>query len=242
MTNRENHDNSVVTYGVTPLATDAITLWQQTNFLKSAPTEAILTLAKNATMHTYLREEIVFMEGEPTAGLFLVAAGIVKICRYSKDGREHILHFIQRGDTFNDVSAMDGGLNPATAVAHTDITLWRMERADLHAAVMRDPALAWAMIENLARRARFLVSTVQDLAMRNVRGRLARLLLDQAEASEHGATPTPLTQEEIAHHLGTVREVIGRTLRSLAADGLITIERQQIVIVDRARLSEEAEI
>ncbi len=241
MTNRANSICDATHEAEAPLS-DTIALWQQASFLKSAPTEAILALAKSATSHTYLREEVIFLEGEPTAGLFLVATGVIKICRYSKDGREHILHFIQRGDTFNDVSVMDGGPNPATAVAHTDVTLWRIERADLQAAVVRDPALAWAMIENLARRARLLVSTVQDLAMRNVRGRLARLLLDQAEASERGATPTPLTQEEIAHHLGTVREVIGRTLRALAADGLIAIERQQIVIVDRARLSEEAEI
>ena len=78
--------------------------------------------------------------------------------------------------------------------------------------------------------------------MRNVRGRLAKLLLEQAETVERGELPTPLTQEEIAHHLGTVREVIGRTLRSLAADGLISIQRQQIVIVDRKRLEEEVEI
>jgi CRP/FNR family cyclic AMP-dependent transcriptional regulator len=242
MMNRENLAGDAATHDVETPSEEAIGLWQRAAFLKSAPVDAILALAKSATSRTYLREEIVFLEGEPTAGLFLVATGIVKICRYSKDGREHILHFIQRGDTFNDVSVMDGGPNPATAVAHTDVTLWRIERADLQAAVVRDPALAWAMIENLARRARLLVATVQDLAMRNVRGRLARLLLDQAEASERGATPTPLTQEEIAHHLGTVREVIGRTLRSLAADGLIAIERQQIVIVDRVRLSEEAEI
>jgi len=221
---------------------EAGALWRQTAILQSAPAAAIQTLARGATHHTHLRNEVIFLEGEPTAGLFLVATGVVKICRHSKDGREHILHFIGQGETFNDVAVMDGGPNPATAVAHTDIVVWRIAREDLHAVVMRDPALAWAMVENLARRARLLVSTVQDLAMRNVRGRLARLLLEQAEASARGMSPTPLTQEEMAHHLGTVREVIGRTLRSLAADGLIAIERQQIVVVDRERLRAEAEI
>jgi CRP/FNR family transcriptional regulator, cyclic AMP receptor protein len=221
---------------------EAIQLWQQVAFLQSAPLDAVGILAKAATPRTYSREECIFMEGEPSAGLFLVASGVVKICRYSKDGREHILHFIQRGDTFNDVSVMDGGPNPATAIAHTDVTLWHIARQDLRAVVMRDPALAWAMIENLSRRARRLVSQVQDLAMRNVRGRLAKLLLEQAEAAERGESPTPLTQEEMAHHLGTVREVVGRTLRSLTADGLIAIQRQQIVVVDRERLQEEAEV
>ena len=75
-----------------------------------------------------------------------------------------------------------------------------------------------------------------------MRGRLARLLLEQAEAAERGETPDPLTQEEIASRLGTVREVIGRTLRGMANDGLISMERQHIVILDRVRLTEEAEV
>jgi CRP/FNR family transcriptional regulator len=219
-----------------------IALWKQVAFLHSAPRDALAAIADAATWRTYKRDEVIFLEGEPTAGLFLVESGVVKICRYSKDGREHILHFIQRGDTFNDVSVLDGGPNPATAVAHTDATLWHVARNDLHAIVLRDPALAWAMIENLARRARMLVSTVQNLAMRNVRSRLAKLLLEQAEAAERGESPTPLTQEEMAHYLGTVREVVGRTLRALAADGLIEMQRQQIIIVDRAGLRAEAEV
>ncbi len=149
---------------------------------------------------------------------------------------------MQRGDTFNDVSAMDGGTNPATAVAHTDVRLWRITHEDLRAIVLNQPALAWAMIENLARRARRLVNQVQDLTMRNVRSRLAKLLLEQARAAEQGESPLPLTQEEMAHHLGTVREVIGRTLRAFVIEGLIEMQRQQIVILDRKRLEEEAEI
>ncbi|HHW88595.1 MAG TPA: Crp/Fnr family transcriptional regulator [Chloroflexi bacterium] len=239
---RSTHAASTAAHAADSPPAEMIALWQQTNFLQSAPADAVLMLARHAAARTYEREAVIFLEGEPTAGLFLVATGVVKICHYSRDGREHILHFIQRGDTFNDVSVLDGGPNPATAVAHTDVTLWRVAREDLQTVVMHNPALAWAMIENLARRARLLVASVQDLAMRNVRGRLARLLLEQAEASESGAPPAPLTQEDIAHHLGTVREVIGRTLRALAADGLIAIERQQIVVLDRERLREEAEI
>ena len=219
-----------------------ITLWQQVAFLQAAPIGALTAIAEAATWRSYERDKIIFLEGDPTAGLFLVESGAVKICRYSKDGREHILHFFQRGDTFNDVSVLDGGPNPATAVAHTDATLWNVARTDLHAIVLHDPELAWAMIGNLAGRARMLVSTVQNLAMRTVRSRLAKLLLEQAEASERGESPTPLTQEEMAHHLGTVREVVGRTLRALATDGLIEMQRQQIAIVDRAGLEAEAEV
>jgi CRP/FNR family transcriptional regulator len=75
-----------------------------------------------------------------------------------------------------------------------------------------------------------------------VRGRLARLLLEQAQAAEQGRRPAALTQEEMAARLGSVREVVGRTLRSLAADGIITVDRHRIMVVDRARLEEEAAV
>jgi len=124
----------------------------------------------------------------------------------------------------------------------SEAQLWRVARDDLRSITVRHPDLAWAIIESLARRAQFLVASVQNLAMRDVRGRLAKLLLEQAEAVEQGKAPVPLTQEEMANRLGTVREVVGRTLRALAADAIIVMERQHIVVVDRARLAKEAEI
>ena len=76
--------------------------------------------------------------------------------------------------------------------------------------------------------------------MRSVRGRLARLLLQQAEENNRQGIPRFLTQEEMASQLGTVREMVGRTLKGLAADEIIEFDRHQIVILDHNRLEEEA--
>jgi CRP/FNR family transcriptional regulator len=140
------------------------------------------------------------------------------------------------------VAALDGGPNPATATALTLTTLWRIERADLQRLAAEHPALAWALMADLAGRARYLVGVVEDLAMRSVRGRLARLLLEQAEASRTEVVPMMMTQEEMAARLGTVREMVGRTLRSLAAAGILEFDRHRIVILDAEKLAEEAEI
>ncbi len=210
-------------------------------FLAEVGNEPVAALAAVATRHVYGHGQTIFLEGDPVAGIYLIEEGVVKICRFALDGREHILTLLNAGETFNDVAALDGGPNPACAVAFTDVVVWRVDRIDLKNIVTRYPRLAWALIENLAGRSRHLVRVVQDLASRSVRGRLARLLLEQAAISEEGGQPLPLTQEEIASLLGTVREVIGRTLRSLAADGLIAVERQHIVIVDRAGLELEAQ-
>ena len=225
-----------------PLPPANLPLWRQVPYLHELSDDTLSALMAAASPRTCETGEALFWEGETAAGLFLVESGVIKICRYTKDGREHILHLSRSGDTFNDVAAFDGGPNPATAIAHTPAVIWRVSREQLQSIARTHPDLAWALVESIARRTRYLVGIVQDLAMRNVKGRLARLLLDQALAAEQGITPPPLTQEEMANHLGTVREVVGRALRSLAAEGVIEVDRHRIVILDRAKLRDAAEV
>lgn len=205
------------------------------------PDPIIQALAETATCRRLAAGEVLFLEGEPTAGFVMVEEGLIKISRVSKEGREQILQFAPRAATFNEVSVLDGGPNPATAIAHTDAVVWIISRADLHRLADQHAQLAWALVESIARRARHLVGLVEDLSMRSVRGRLARLLLEVAE--EHGSDVIPrvITQEDMAGRLGTVREVVGRALRGLAADGVIDFDRQSITILDRARLVKETE-
>ncbi len=218
-----------------------LALWQSIPYFEDLDPGVVQELAQAATRHHYGADSMIFNEGEPSTGLYLIEAGTVKISRFSKEGREHILHLLNRGDTFNDVAALDGGPNPATATAFTDTTVWHLDRRSLQDMVDRHPALAWALIESMARRARYLLSLVEDLSMRNVRGRLARLLLEQASQYATDQVPRLLTQEEMASRLGTVREVVGRALRGLAADGLIEFDRHRIVILDPVGLQQEAE-
>ncbi|GIV78816.1 Crp/Fnr family transcriptional regulator [Litorilinea aerophila] len=216
-------------------------LWQSVPYFEGLDPQVIQELAQAAVRHACPAGHMIFTEGEPSTGLYLIEAGTVKISRFSREGREHILHLLNRGDTFNDVAALDGGPNPATATAFTDAVVWHLDRGSLRQAVDRHPALAWALIESMARRARYLLGLVEDLSMRNVRGRLARLLLEEASRHEADQVPRLLTQEEMASRLGTVREVVGRALRSLAAEGLIEFDRHRIVILDAAGLAREAE-
>ncbi len=210
-------------------------------FAKLSP-EAIDALAAVATELPYSAGETIFLEGDPATGLFVLENGVVKISRVSLEGREYIMHLVGPGESFNDVAAMDGGNNPGTAIAQTAVVVWKLSRGDLRRVAQRHPELVWAFVEDMASRARYLVGLVEDLAMRNVRGRLARLLLEEAEGTERRTVPRMLTQEEMAARLGTVREMVGRTLRSMAASGLIEFDRHRIVILDPERLAEEAEV
>lgn len=237
MTNVRSRTSS--TQSIAPKLLD---LWKSVPFLAGLDPEIVSALAAVATRHAYPADAMLFCEGDPVAGLFLIEEGSVKVCRFSKEGREHTLHVFHRGDTFNDVPAFDGGPNAATAIAFTDVVVWRVARSDLHHLGQRYPTLAWALLESIARRTRYLVNLVQDLSARNVKGRLARLLLEQAQAEEPKDCAQMLTQEEMASRLGTVREVVGRALRSLAASGIIEFDRHRIVIRDPERLAEEADL
>ena len=113
-------------------------------------------------------------------------------------------------------------------------------RADIQRLAQAYPALAWALIESIARRARHLVAMVEDLALRSVKERLARLLLAEVACMPAAGAldrSRMMSQAEMAARLGTVREMIGRALRDLDDDGIISLDRHRIVITDVARLS-----
>ncbi len=220
----------------------ALALLRTVPYLQELEEPILRALLAVASRREYESGQMIFNEGEPTAGLFFIEQGRVKISRFSAEGREHILHILESGDSFNDVSVLDGGPNPATAIAFDDASVWHISRGALHGLADQHPALAWALIENVAKRARFLVGLIEDLSMRTVKGRLARLLLEQAKANQSDELARDLTHEEMASHLGTVREMIGRALNSLAAARIIEIERHRIKIVDVERLTQEAEV
>ncbi len=217
-------------------------LLSEIRLLREASPAAIDALAEAAICLRYSEGATIFLEGDPAAGLFLIEQGIVKVNRLSLEGREYIMHLLERGDIFNTVAVLDGGPNPAHASARTDAVVWRIDRADVQRLARIYPDLAWAFIESLAGQARLLVELVHDLSMRSVRGRLARLLLEEAESRDSDVVQRLLTQEEMAARLGTVREMVGRTLRGLALDGIIEFNRHRIVILDPQRLAAEAEV
>lgn len=196
-------------------------------------------LATACVERRYKRGQVIFLEGEPCAGLHIVESGEVKIFKLSLQGREQILHRMGSGSTFNDVAVLDGGPNPASAAAMTDALLWVITRDEMQRLAQAYPPLAWALIESVARRARHLVAMIEDLSLRSVKSRLARLLLSEAErAAKTGELDRSqmVTQAEMAARLGTVREMIGRALRELADERLIEFDRHRIVILDRDAL------
>ncbi len=206
--------------------------------------DVLAALTAVSIQRQFMRGQLIFEEGEPCAGLYIVAAGEVKVFKLSPQGREQVIRQLGPGSTFNEVPVLDGGPNPASTAAVTDATVCVISRADIRRLAQTYPAFAWALIESTARHARHLVLMVEDLSLRSVKARLARLLLVEAQRSTASGEidrSQMITQAEMAARLGTVREMIGRVLRDLADDGLIVFDRHRIVIKDQKRLADVAD-
>jgi CRP/FNR family transcriptional regulator len=220
-------------------------------YLAGLPDGVIEALAELATERRYTRGQVIFMEGEPCAGLYVVADGEARIYKISAQGREQVLQQVGPGGTFNEVAVWDGGPNPASAMAATDAVMWVIPREGVRRLALAQPELAWRLLESVAKRTRHLVMMVEDLSLRSVKGRVARLLLAEAARAADASGESPasgalrrdqmVSQAEMAARLGTVREMVGRALRELADNGLIEFDRHRIVILDREALAEAGE-
>lgn len=205
-----------------------LTLLRGHPFFAGLPDSRIALLARRAVRREFLPGEAIFMEGEPSAGLWLIDAGSVKAFKIAADGREHILHLLGPGDTFNDIPALDGRPNAASAAALTAVATWTVPSPVLVELLQSDHDLALAVIQSLAGRIRHLVVQIEDLALRSVAARLARFLLEQAENPSLSAPG--ITRATMAAHLATTPETISRALRALEDAGAIHFDRHRIVI------------
>jgi CRP/FNR family transcriptional regulator len=199
----------------------------------------IQELAQGAVWREYAAGEVVMLEGDAPRGLYYLHSGWLKITKLSAEGREQVLQFLEPGETFNAVGVFANRPNPATAIALEPVGLWILQRDAVMALLASRPELAQQVIQKMANRVLELVELVEDLSLRTVMGRLARLLVEDAEPGPSGDVlrrPRWYTQAEIASRLGTVPDVVQRALTSLAASGLIEVRRDRIHILDREAL------
>ncbi len=211
------------------------------------PERVLRRLAEMVVRRTFEPGEMVILEGEPCREVFFVAEGEVRVVRTAADGREQVLARLGPGGALNTVPPfLPRRVNHATVQALTPAVLYTVAVPDFLRLVDECPELARVLLVDFARRLDRLSRLVEDLSLRTVRGRLARFLLEHAEGDkegEAGATTVVRrwTQEEIAAQIGTVREVVGRTLRAFADAGLLKIEGHRIILLDREGLEAEAE-
>lgn len=194
----------------------------------------IQEVAASAVQRVASPGETLFLEGQESAGLWLIETGRVKVYKLNTDGQEHILRIFGDNDTFNDISALDGGQNPANAATLSDSRLWVVPSQVFRGLILKDSAFALRVVQVLSGRVRALVTQIENLTLYSVTVRVARLLLKQVE--DPALSGIGVTRATLALHLATTPQTISTALRELEQTGAIQFDRHQIQIVDGSLL------
>ncbi len=176
--------------------------------------------------------------------MFVLFSGMVHLCKHSLDGQVQLLSVVEPVIMFNEVTAIDGGTNPFTAIAVKDCLTWNIRYESFETLVRRypDPAIGLAMLRVLAIRTRLLLDRCEDLSFRPVLARTAKIII---ELSNNGLEPIDRFQypiKDLAASIATVPESISRSLSRLSEDGLISCTRDQIMILRIEELYEIAQV
>jgi len=198
-------------------------------------------LAQRAVERRYAAEEMLFWEGEACAGIFFIVQGSVKIFKTSGGGREMMLALETAPSTVAELPLFDGGPYPASVRAVEPVATLFINKNDFYQVCRQYPDVALKVLAVVGHRLRHLVGLVEAMTFGSVTQRLARLLLDASRQAGADEFDLPLTHQEMASRLGTVREVVSRNLARFRAEGLIRMQGHQVRIEDRAGLERESE-
>jgi len=202
-------------------------------------------LSQRVVPRTYSAGQMVFNEGDPCAGLYVVASGHVRIFKISAGGREQVLSIDGRGSSVAELPVFDGGSYPASVAAVDDATLLLfISKQDFQELCLAHPQVSLKVLRVVGARLRRLVGIIEELSFTTVRHRLAAFLLRLAK---HEGTKTaggiavtlPDNNQEVAAQIGTVRELVSRNLSRFEAEGLIDIEGRNLVIRDLEAIESE---
>lgn len=215
--------------------------------LKATPLFAALdesevsSLAERCGIRPYSAGEMLFSEGEPCKGLYIVVSGRVRIFKTALNGREHVLTVEGPGASVAELPVFDGGKYPASGSAMEKTEVLFISRSDLRAICLEKPEVSLKMLQVVGTRLRRLVGIIEELSFTTVRHRLISWLLRQAaaegRASDRGVVISlNSSHQELAAQIGTVRELISRNLARLQAQSFIEMDGREITILDKEGL------
>ncbi len=207
----------------------------------------LFCLCKIVQPQTWQKDELIFKQGRPATGFFVVKTGRVKVFKVSPIGKEQILNIFEQGDNFAEVAALDGQPFPASAAALDRVELIFFPRQVFLELLRQDPDIAINMLVSLSQHSRHLVSVIEDLSFKDVPQRLAAYLLNLCDGSSQKSSDRSksidlvtldLTKTQLAAALGTIPATLSRAFYRLSSEGMIAVNGSQIEVLDRDRLQD----
>jgi CRP-like cAMP-binding protein len=198
------------------------------------PDSDITSLGQLLTRRRYPKDGVVFFENEEGDSFFMIVEGRIKVTILGDDGREVILSMLTPGDFFGEMALLDNEPRSATAIAAEESEVLCLSRADFQS-VATKRSITGALIKVLTARLRRANHQIQTLALMDVYGRVARVLVDMAREEGRRLKDGRIafrraTHQEIANRIGTTRETVTRMLKDLERQGLIHVDSKEVVV------------
>ncbi len=189
-------------------------------------------------------DELLFSEGDPCEGLYVVQSGNIRIFKSAASGREQVLAIEGPGSSIAELPVFDGGNYPASAQAVSDSTVLFVSKQAFQSLCLQHPEVALKVLKVVGSRLRRLVAIIEELSFTTVRHRLVALLLRMAKTDgKKSGSGIEFTlnsnNQELAAQLGTVRELVSRNLSRLQSEGLIAMDGRNISIPKPEKLAAE---
>jgi CRP/FNR family transcriptional regulator len=186
------------------------------------------------TERSFRKEETVFLEGEASRGLLVIRHGSLKVYKLRESGREQVLEIEGPGRSVAEMPLFDGQPYPASCSAIEDSLVLTMPVSSFHRLLRRHPDLASAVIAGLAQRLRHMVDLVEEISLKAVRERLGGLIRELA--GDRDRFELAWNHQLIAARIGTVREIVSRTLGLMVQEGILAVDGRTVTVLDRTRL------
>ncbi|HOJ71313.1 MAG TPA: Crp/Fnr family transcriptional regulator [Syntrophorhabdaceae bacterium] len=207
---------------------------------KGLPDRQIEELSRIAIRYSFLKDRIIFSEGDEADGFYVLISGRVKIYKLSKEGKEQILHIVEAQEPFGEVPAFAGKRFPAHAEAIEDSITLFFPRDAIVQLIKNDPSLALNMLALLSLRLRQFTVLVEDLSLKEVPQRLAAYILLIGEREKTDEIELNINKKQLASLLGTIPETMSRILGKMVSKGLIDVQGRRIKLIDKKALEELA--
>ena len=194
-------------------------------------------LLEHAKVRRFDRGEVVYHQGDPSRDLFVIVEGSVKIVREDEAGHEVLLWVLERGGIFGQ-QAIFGTPRPVAARAVDDVVAIAVPGDACTRALERNPRIMYRAFEMIERRLDRLTQSLEDVMLLDVRGRVAKYLLDGATGDGQSAA-LDLTQDELAAAVGSTRVTVNKVLADLEHRGLVRVGRRHVDVVSPDALRAE---
>lgn len=209
---------------------------------KGLPETALKEIVISGQILRYSADSSIFSEGTQCSGLFVLFTGRVHLCKLGVQGQETIIAVINPVIMFNEVTVIDGGLNPVTAIAVEDCITWQIGCERFQMLMERYPRMGTGLLRVMATRNRLMLSHIEDLISRPILARVAKSLLDLSQSGHKAINRHRHSNKEIASRVATVHEAVSRSIKSLQDSGAIEYTRDEISVISIERLAELAQI